>query len=39
MIVKYLKRLDSLDPILSGEIVLVEWVIASPGDLRDISAS
>lgn len=40
IILKYLeKRIDSLDPILLGEIVLVEWVIASPGDLRDISAS
>lgn len=40
IIVKYLeKRIDSLDPILFGEIVLVEWVIASPGDLRDISSS
>lgn len=40
IIVQYFeKRIDSLDPILLGGIVLVEWVIASPGDLRDISAS
>lgn len=40
IIVKYLeKRIDSLDPTLLGETVLIGWVIASPGDLRDISAS